>query len=136
MSVQPLFSYFISRKWQIMKVSIELPAGVEPLPNAGFKLVEVGGHAEVLRQPRHLLVLLALASVPAKAEVTRQVPDLGLLRPDLKNMLSQKDRLLHKYCHYPILKIFARNNIWNIGPGRPRLCCPSGSPTCIRTPRS
>ena len=86
------------------KVSIELPAGVEPLPNAGFKLVEVGGHTEVLRQPRHLLVLFALASVPAKAEVTRQVPDLGLLRPDLKNMLSQKDRLLHKYCHYPILK--------------------------------
>ena len=85
------------------KVSIELPAGVEPLPNAGFKLVEVGGHAEVLRQPRHLFVLFALASVPAKAEVTRQVPDLGLLRPDLKNMLSQKDRLLHKYCHYPIL---------------------------------
>ena len=54
-----------------MKVSIELPAGVEPLPNAGFKLVEVGQHRAVT----------ALHPVLVQGEVAGQIRVVHAVAP-------------------------------------------------------
>ena len=51
---------------------VAAPARVKPLPYAGLELVEVGGHAEVLGQPR-LVPVLSLAAGLTQAEVTGEV---------------------------------------------------------------